>query len=115
MVDKIYVYGENDDLFNDDTIPEHLEVGDTYYRGVQKSIAPKELLRSDTSEFILEMMQEKAYDLAEHVASDCTNMSKEQLKDLQKVIEDWVEDNCEVGFYVAEDVECLVVKPEDVV
>lgn len=86
------------EIISDQTSPSEA-IGYTYYKGESYKPSPSSLFNMDR---MAEDMQERAYDEYGEWAEDY--LAGENLYELQKIIETWLDDNIPVSFFAVKDV-----------
>lgn len=95
------VWSADDEYYNYDSLAELIEgnpdidAGAEVCFGEKKEVAPSELF--DGSD-IVEMLAERAYDIAGEAAEDFPDVSKEEIKELEFLVHEWMRKYC-INFY----------------
>jgi hypothetical protein len=95
-------YGEKEMVY--DILTEYINpleaIGHAYYKGVARKPKPSSLFDIDR---MVEDMQERAYDEYGEWAEDFA--VGQSFRELELLIEDWIDKNVYISFYAVEDVE----------
>lgn len=97
--------GELVDSNSDDIV-----VGTVVYKGDAVSADISSLL---SAEDIVEMLSERAYDEYGEAAEDYPDVSKEEMAELDKLLQGWIEKCCKPTFYSVRNVKEYVITEED--
>jgi hypothetical protein len=96
------VWSADDEYYNFDSLAElieenpEIEAGAVVCFGEKKEISFSELI--DGSD-IVEMISERAYDIAGGYADDFPDVSKEDIKELEALVFGWMHKHCVVNFW----------------
>lgn len=113
--EKRYVYALDGENFifesEEEVVEEAQEEGySTYSKGVVKPILPHHLIDAND---VIEMIGERAWDIAGEWADDFPDVTKEAKGELEQFLHQWVEKHCTPSFYLVEEVEEIEVPPKE--
>ena len=114
--EKRTVYSLDDEFYNYEDEWEVVEAAKDneqtiYYQGEVKPVLPKHLIDAND---IIEMLAERAYDVAGEIAEDyATDVSNKAGKELDAFLYKWIEKYAPIYFYQVENVQCIVIEGEE--
>ena len=96
------VYSTCGEVFNYEE-PE-FDIGDHYYSGDKVEVKPSSLLYSAVP-YMIDSMEEQLYERVGEVAEDAMSLSQEKRNELEKLIENFMDENVEISCYAVENIE----------
>lgn len=104
-----YCYGEMHEALTALEDNDGLVVGAVFHEGDSHKGRPSHYFDIDRA---LEDMGERAYDMCGEWAEDFPDVSAAKVKELEKLIADWLDANVAVNFYTVENVRPITVTEE---